>query len=208
MRQTCRLMSKRYTLPDLPYKYNALEPTISEEIMKLHHDKHHKGYVDGANAVLHKLEKGRAAGLQGVDVKAMLRDLSFNASGHVLHSIFWPNMSPSGGSKPGGKLGDQINQDFGSFDSFKLQFSNAAKTVEGSGWGILAYDSLSDQLLTLQAEKHQNLTAQGTIPLLVLDVWEHAYYLQYKNDRGSYVDKWWNVVNWSDVEKRFDKAKR
>jgi Fe-Mn family superoxide dismutase len=201
-------MSKRYTLPDLPYKYNALEPTISEEIMKLHHDKHHKGYVDGANAALDKLEKGRAAGLQGVDVKAILRDLSFNASGHVLHAIFWPNMSPSGGGKPGGKLGDQIAQDFGSFDSFKLQFSNAAKTVEGSGWGILAYDSLSDQLLTLQAEKHQNLTAQGTIPLLVLDVWEHAYYLQYKNDRASYVDKWWNVVNWSDVEKRFDKAKR
>jgi Fe-Mn family superoxide dismutase len=201
-------MSKRYTLPDLPYKYNALEPTISEEIMKLHHDKHHKGYVDGANAALDKLEKGRAAGLQGVDVKAILRDLSFNASGHVLHAIFWPNMSPSGGGKPGGKLADQISQDFGSFDSFKLQFSNAAKAVEGSGWGILAYDSLSDQLLTLQAEKHQNLTAQGTVPLLVLDVWEHAYYLQYKNDRGSYVDKWWNVVNWSDVEKRLDKAKR
>jgi Fe-Mn family superoxide dismutase len=201
-------MSKRYTLPDLPYKYNALEPTISEEIMKLHHDKHHKGYVDGANAALDKLEKGRAVGLQGVDVKAILRDLSFNASGHVLHAIFWPNMSPSGGGKPGGKLDDQIAQDFGSFDSFKLQFSNAAKTVEGSGWGILAYDFLSDQLLTLQAEKHQNLTAQGTIPLLVLDVWEHAYYLQYKNDRASYVDKWWNVVNWSDVEKRFDKAKR
>jgi Fe-Mn family superoxide dismutase len=201
-------MSKRYTLPDLPYKYNALEPTIAEEIMKLHHDKHHKGYVDGANAALDKLEKGRAVGLQGVDVKAILRDLSFNTSGHVLHAIFWPNMSPTGGGKPGGKLGDQIAQDFGSFDSFKLQFSNAAKTVEGSGWGILAYDSLSDQLLTLQAEKHQNLTAQGTIPLMVLDVWEHAYYLQYKNDRGSYVDKWWNVVNWSDVEKRFDKAKR
>jgi Fe-Mn family superoxide dismutase len=201
-------MSKRYTLPDLPYKYNALEPTISEEIMTLHHDKHHKGYVDGANAALDKLEKGRAAGLQGVDVKAILRDLSFNASGHALHAIFWPNMSPSGGGKPGGKLADQISQDFGSFDSFKLQFSNAAKTVEGSGWGTLSYDPLSDQLLTLQAEKHQNLTAQGTTPLLVLDVWEHAYYLQYKNDRGSYVDKWWNVVNWSDVEKRFDKAKR
>jgi Fe-Mn family superoxide dismutase len=201
-------MPKRYTLPDLPYKYNGLEPTISEEIMRLHHDKHHKGYVDGANAALDKLEKGRAAGLQGVDVKAILRDLAFNASGHAFHAIFWPNMSPSGGGNPGGKLGDQISQDFGSFDSFKLQFSNAAKTVEGSGWGILAYDPLSDQLLTLQAEKHQNLTAQGTIPLLVLDVWEHAYYLQYKNDRGSYVDKWWNVVNWSDVEKRFDKAKR
>jgi Fe-Mn family superoxide dismutase len=201
-------MSNRYTLLDLPYAYNALEPTISEAIMRLHHDKHHKAYVDNANAALDKLEKGRAAGLQGVDVKAILRDLAFNASGHILHAIFWPNMKPNGGGTPGGKLADQINRDFGGFDSFKLQFSNAAKTVEGSGWGILAYDQLSDQLLTLQAEKHQNLTAQGTVPLLVLDVWEHAYYLDYKNDRGTYVDKWWNVVNWDDVAKRFDKAKR
>jgi Fe-Mn family superoxide dismutase len=201
-------MSNKYVLPDLPYKYNALEPVISEQIMTLHHDKHHAAYVNGANAALEKLDKGRAAGLQGVDVKAILRDLAFNASGHSMHSIFWPNMKPSGGGKPGGKLSDQINKDFGSFDSFKLQFGNAAKTVEGSGWGILAYDPLSDQLLTLQAEKHQNLTAQATVPILVLDVWEHAYYLQYKNDRAAYVDKWWDVVNWSDVENRFDKAKR
>jgi Fe-Mn family superoxide dismutase len=201
-------MPKKYVLPDLPYKYDALEPAISEEIMRLHHDKHHAAYVNGANAALEKLEKGRAVGLQGVDVKAILRDLAFNASGHVLHSLFWLNMSPNGGGKPGGNLADQINKDFGSFDSFKLQLSTAAKTVEGSGWGMLAYDPLSEQLLTLQAEKHQNLTVQGSIPLLVLDVWEHAYYLQYKNDRGAFVDKWWDVVSWSDVEARFDKAKR
>jgi Fe-Mn family superoxide dismutase len=201
-------MVKRYVLPDLPYKYNALEPAISEEIMRLHHDKHHAGYVNGANAALEKLEKGRAAGLQGVDVKGILRDLAFNASGHVLHSLFWMNMSPKGGGKPGGSLADQINEDFGGFDSFKLQLSNAAKTVEGSGWGILAYDPLSDQLLTLQAEKHQNLTAQGSIPLLVVDVWEHAYYLQYRNDRGAFVDKWWDTVSWSDVETRFDKTEK
>jgi Fe-Mn family superoxide dismutase len=201
-------MPTKYVLPELPYKYNALEPVISEEIMKLHHDKHHAAYVNGANAALEKLEKGRAAGLQGVDVKATLRDLAFNASGHSMHSIFWLNMKSGGGGKPGGKLADQIIRDFGSFDSFKLQFGNAAKTVEGSGWGILSYDPLSDQLLTLQAEKHQDLTVQGATPLLVLDVWEHAYYLQYKNDRGAYVDKWWDVVNWSDVEKRYEKAKR
>ncbi len=200
-------MTNKYVLPELPYKYDALVPVISEEIMRLHHDKHHAAYVNGANAALEKLEKGRAAGLQGVDVKATLRDLAFNASGHSMHTIFWPNMKAGGGGKPGGKLADQITKDFGSYDSFKLQFSTAAKTVEGSGWGILAYDLLSDQLLTLQAEKHQNLTAQGTVPLLVLDVWEHAYYLQYKNDRGAYVDKWWDVVNWSDVEKRYEKAK-
>lgn len=201
-------MAKKYVLPDLPYKYNALEPAISEEIMRLHHDKHHAAYVNGANGALEKLEKGRAVGLKDVDVKAILRDLAFNASGHVLHSLFWTNMSPKAGGKPGGNLSDQINKDFGSFDSFKLQLSNAAKTVEGSGWGILAYDPLSEQLLTLQTEKHQNLTVQGSIPLLVLDVWEHAYYLQYKNDRGAFVDKLWDVVSWSDVEARFDKAKR
>ena len=201
-------MAKKYVLPDLPYKYNALEPAISEEIMRLHHDKHHAAYVNGANGALEKLEKGRAVGLKDVDVKAILRDLAFNASGHVLHSLFWTNMSPKAGGKPGGNLSDQINKDFGSFDSFKLQLSNAAKTVEGSGWGILAYDPLSEQLLTLQTEKHQNLTVQGSIPLLVLDVWEHAYYLQYKNDRGAFVDKLWDVVSWSDVEARFDKAER
>jgi superoxide dismutase, Fe-Mn family len=201
-------MSNKYVLPELPYKYDALEPVISEEIMQLHHDKHHAAYVNGANAALEKLEKGRTVGFQGVDVKAILRDLAFNASGHSMHAIFWTNMKPNGGGKPGGKLADQIAKDFGTFDAFKLQFNNAAKTVEGSGWGLLVFDPLSDQLLTLQAEKHQNLTAQGTVPLLVLDVWEHAYYLQYKNDRGAYVDKWWDVVNWSDVEIRLEKAKR
>jgi Fe-Mn family superoxide dismutase len=201
-------MSNKYVLPELPYKYDALEPVISEEIMQLHHDKHHAAYVNGANAALEKLEKGRTVGFQGVDVKAILRDLAFNASGHSMHAIFWTNMKPNGGGKPGGKLADQIAKDFGTFDAFKLQFNNAAKTVEGSGWGLLVFDPLSDQLLTLQAEKHQNLTAQGTVPLLVLDVWEHAYYLQYKNDRGAYVDKWWDAVNWSDVEIRLEKAKR
>jgi Fe-Mn family superoxide dismutase len=202
------ILSKKYVLPDLSYKYNALEPTISEEIMRLHHDKHHAAYVNGANAALEKLEKGRAAGLQGVDVKTILRDLAFNASGHAFHSLFWLNMSPKGGGKPGGSLADQINADFGSFDLFKLELSNAAKTVEGSGWGVLAYDPLSERLLTLQTEKHQNLTVQGSTPLLVVDVWEHAYYLQYKNDRGAFVDKWWDVVSWSDVEARFNKSRK
>jgi Fe-Mn family superoxide dismutase len=200
-------MSK-YVLPDLPYKYNALEPAISEEIMRLHHDKHHAAYVNGANAALEKLEEGRAVGFQGVDVKAVLRDLAFNASGHVLHSLFWMNMSQNGGGKPGGSLADRISADFGSFDTLKLQLGNAAKTVEGSGWGILAYDPLSQQLLTLQTEKHQNLTLQGSIPLLVVDVWEHAYYLQYRNDRATFVDKWWDTVSWSDVERRFEKARK
>jgi Fe-Mn family superoxide dismutase len=197
----------KYALPDLPYKYNALEPYISEEIMKLHHDKHHLAYVNGANSALEKLDKARKEGWAAYDVKAIERDLSFNASGHVLHSIFWPNMKPSGGGKPGGSVADKINADFGSFDALKAQLSAAAKAVEGSGWGLLVYDKLSDQLMTIQAEKHNNIAIQGSVSLLTCDVWEHAYYLQYKNDRGSYVDNWWNVVNWDDVEARFQKTK-
>jgi len=201
-------MSNKYTLPALPYNYNALEPVISEEIMKLHHDKHHNAYVTGANAALEKLDKARKGELQ-VDTRAVLRDYSFNYGGHVLHSIFWPNMAPpgKGGGTPGGTLGDKVKADFGGFDKFKAQFSDAAKTVEGSGWALLLYDNISDQLVLTQIEK-QNFMHLAQLPILLgIDVWEHAYYLQYKNDRGAYVDKWWDVVNWSDVEKRFDKAK-
>jgi Fe-Mn family superoxide dismutase len=202
-------MPTKYTLPDLPYKYNALEPAISEEIMKLHHDKHHAAYVNGANAALEKLDKARKGELQ-VDIRAVLRDFSFNFGGHTLHSIFWPNMaSPGkGGGTPGGSIGDKVKADFGGFDKFKQQFSDAAKTVEGSGWALLLYDNTTDQLVLTQIEK-QNFMHLAQLPILLgLDVWEHAYYLQYKNDRGAYVDKWWDVVNWSDVEDRFKKAKR
>jgi Fe-Mn family superoxide dismutase len=199
---------KKYSLPDLPYKYDALEPYISKEIMTLHHDKHHLAYVNGANAALDKLEAGRKNNFQGVDVKGIERDLSFNLAGHVLHSIFWPNMKQGGGGKPGGKIADRINEDFGSFDGFKSQFSQAAKGVEGSGWGLLVWEPVNEQLLTLQAEKHNLLSGQRTIPLLVCDVWEHAYYLQYKNDRGSYVDAFWNVVNWDNVDQLFSNAKQ
>jgi len=202
-------MSTKYILPDLPYAYNALEPVISEEIMKLHHDKHHAGYVNGANAALEKLDKARKGELQ-IDIKAVLRDYSFNYGGHVLHSIFWPNMaSPGkGGGTPSGTLGDKIKTDFGGFDKFKAQFSDAAKTVEGSGWALLLYDNMSDQLVLTQIEK-QNFMHLAQLPILLgIDVWEHAYYLQYKNDRGAYVEKWWGVVNWDDVGKRYDKAKK
>jgi len=200
-------MVKKYSLPDLPYKYDALEPHISKEIMTLHHDKHHLAYVNGANAALEKLENARKNNFQGVDARAVTRDLSFHVSGHVLHSIFWPNMKSNGGGKPGGKLADMINADFGSFDAFKTQFTEVAKAVEGIGWAILAYDPLSDQLMTFNIEKHNLQAGQGTVPLLVLDVWEHAYYLQYKNDKGSYVTAWWNVVNWDDADERLGKAK-
>ena len=202
-------MAKTYSLPPLPYKYNALEPHISEQIMTLHHDKHHQAYVNGANGALDKLEKARAGAMQ-VDVRGVLRDLSFNIDGHKLHTIFWPNLAPAGkgGGKPGGKLADKMDQDFGGFDKFKAQFSDACKTVEGSGWALLLYDREIDTLVLTQIEK-QNFMHLAELPVLLgADQWEHAYYLQYLNDRAKYVEAWWNVVNWDDVGKRFDGARK
>jgi len=197
----------RYSLPDLPYDYSALEPWIDEQTMRLHHDIHHQGYVNGANAALDKLDKAREAGDFG-SVKAVSRDLAFNASGHLLHTIFWPNMAPEGEvGEPAGALADELGRSFGGVDEFKAHFSAAAKGVEGSGWGILAWEREGGHLVVLQAEKHQNLTAQGCAPILVLDVWEHAYYLKYQNKRAAYVDAWWNVVNWNDVAARFDASR-
>ncbi len=164
-------MAKTYTLPPLPYAYNALEPHISEQIMKLHHDKHHQAYVNGANAALDKLEKARAGAMQ-IDLKGTLRDLSFNIDGHKLHSIFWPNMAApgKGGGSPGGKLADKITADFGGFDKFKAQFSDAAKAVEGSGWALLCYDKEIDSLVMTQVEK-QNFMELAELPVLLgLDV--------------------------------------
>ncbi len=195
---------KKVELPPLPYKYDALEPVISRKIMELHHDKHHLGYVNGANKALEKLEKYRKGEIE-IDVKAVLRDLSFHMNGHILHSIFWPNMkSPEDDNEPGGRIADLIKQQFGSFEAFKKEFGQASKTVEGVGWGILAVDE-EDNLYVVQIEKHNLMHVAGLKPILVLDVWEHAYYLDYLNARGSYVDNWWKVVNWDDVEKRLEK---
>jgi Fe-Mn family superoxide dismutase len=198
----------RYELPPLPYSYNALEPFIIEEIMRLHHTKHHNSYVVGANSALEKIEKYLRGELPGLDVRAVLRDFSFNYGGHIMHSIFWPNMAPpgKGGGRPGGRIGDLIDKFFGSFEAFKNLFGQAAKTVEGVGWAVLGYDPITGDLRILQVEKHNLLMTAGIVPLLVIDVWEHAYYLQYKNDRASYVDNWWNVVNWDDVDARLEKA--
>lgn len=195
----------KYELPPLPYSYNALEPYISAQIMELHHAKHHKAYVDGANAALEKLLKAKEG--VDVDVKAILKEYSFNLGGHVLHTVFWQNMKPNGGGEPGGELLDEINKVFGNFSIFKKLYTQAAVSVEGSGWAMLVYDELRDSLSIIQVEKHNLNVVPGLIPLLVIDVWEHAYYLQYQNQRAKYVDAWWNVVNWSDVEKRFTKAR-
>ena len=194
-----------YELPDLPYDYDALEPHIDARIMELHHDKHHQGYVNGANAALDALAEMRERG-DYADVKAVKHDLSFNLSGHVNHSVFWENMSPGGGGDPDGDLAARIEADFGSIDAFKADFTHAANAVEGSGWGMLVYDHLSGSLMVIQAENHNNRAVQGSTPLLVCDVWEHAYYLQYENNRGDYVDAFWNVVNWDDVAERYEYA--
>jgi superoxide dismutase, Fe-Mn family len=194
-----------HSLPPLPYAYNALEPYISKEIMELHHDKHHRSYVDGLNKAEKMLEQVRKNNEYSL-VKHWSRELAFHGSGHYLHTIFWNNMKPKGGGKPVGKLLASIESYFGSFEGFKKHFTEAANQVEGSGWAVLVWSPRSRHLEILQSEKHMNLTQWDTIPILVLDVWEHAYYLQYKNNRAQYIKNWWNVVNWKDVENRFETA--
>lgn len=198
---------EEYKLPDLPYAYNALEPYIDEQTMRLHHGKHHAAYVNGFNAALKKLEEARAKADFSA-IQALSKQLSFHGSGHVMHSVFWEVMCPKEKSvePKGGALFEKLVADFGSVEGFKRQFSEAAKAVEGNGWAVLAYEPLGKRLVVLQAENHQKLTIQGSVPLLVLDVWEHAYYLLYKNNRAGYVDAWWNIVNWQEAEKRFTKA--
>ena len=197
-----------HELTPLPYAYDALEPYIDEQTMRLHHDIHHAGYVAGLNNAEAKLAKAREAGDFAL-VKHWSREAAFHGSGHLLHSIFWPNMIAASQAKsaPEGALAAAIDRDFGSFDAFKAQFIAASAAVEGSGWGILAYRPVDDALLILTAEKHQNLTQWGVVPLLVLDVWEHAYYLKYQNRRGEYVKSFFNIINWDDVAERYEKAR-
>ena len=195
---------KFYHLPELPYGYKDLAPFISEEQLTLHHQKHHQAYVNGANAIFEKLEKARNEG-SDVDTKAMLKELSFNIGGHVLHSLFWGNLSPAGtgGDKPEGGLGGAIDKEFGNFERFKKEFTQAAVSVEGSGWAALTYCRLTNRPLIMQIEKHNlNVYPMFTI-LMVVDVWEHAYYLDYKNLRAKFIDAFWNIVNWTEVSKRF-----
>jgi len=194
-----------YTLPELPYGYNALEPGISEQVLRLHHQKHHAGYVRGFNATLAKLRKARASA-SIPDIKALSRDLAFHGSGHVLHDLYWRSMMPGGAKLSAGPLASAIKRDFGSFDGFKTQFIAATKAVEGSGWGVLAFEPMGARLIVLQCEKHQNLTIWGCRPIMVCDVWEHAYYAQYHNRRGEYVDSFFNIIDWRAAGKRFGLA--
>lgn len=195
-----------HQLPPLPYSYEALEPVISKEIMWLHHTKHHQSYVDGLNKAEKQLQNARETGNFDL-IKHWERELAFHGAGHYLHTIFWTIMTPGGGGQPTGSFRNAIDDAFGSFEKFKMQFSKAAENVEGGGWAILVWSPRSHRLEILTAEKHQNLTQWDVIPLLVLDVWEHAYYLQYKNVRAKYIENWWSIVNWNEVEQRFNKAR-
>ncbi|MCR8846485.1 DUF2935 domain-containing protein [Paenibacillus sp. SC116] len=196
-----------HRLPPLPYPYNALEPYIDTKTMQIHHDIHHKAYVDDLNKTELALVEARRTG-NFDQIKALERDLAFNGAGHYLHTIFWDVMSPKGGGEPQGDLRRQIEQDFGSYQAFKQQFSKAAEKVEGGGWAILVWSPRSRRLEILQAEKHQNLSQWDVIPLLVLDVWEHAYYLKHQNKRADYIKDWWNVVYWPAVNERYLKARQ
>lgn len=193
----------KYVLPPLDYDAKALEPSIDQATMTLHHDKHHQAYVDGLNAAVAKLADARKSG-DFAAVKHLSREAAFHGSGHFLHCIFWKNLGPAAksGGEPSAKVASALRKDFGSVEAFRKHFSAAAVAVEGSGWAILCYEPVSASLAVLQAEKHQNLSQWGVVPLLVLDVWEHAYYLKYQNKRADYVKAFWDVVNWSDVEAR------
>jgi len=194
-----------YTLPDLDYDYSALEPHISGQINELHHSKHHAAYVAGANAALEKLAAARESGDHGA-IFLNEKNLAFHLGGHVNHSIWWKNLSPNGGDKPVGELAAAIDDQFGSFDKFRGQFTAAANGLQGSGWAVLGYDQLGQKLLTFQLYDQQANVPLGVIPLLQVDMWEHAFYLQYKNVKADYVKAFWNVVNWADVQERFARA--
>ncbi len=198
---------REYTLAPLPYAKNALDGFLSAEILELHHGKHHAGYVKGLNNALGGLQEARSKG-DFAQIKALQRELAFHGSGHVLHTLYWNSMSPKGGGAPTGSLKQAIDASFGSVDGFRKQFTAATKAAEASSWGVLAWEPLGNRLITLAVEDHQNMTVQGAVPLLVCDVWEHAYYLRYKNDRGTYVDKFWEVVNWSYASERLDAARK
>jgi Fe-Mn family superoxide dismutase len=196
-----------YTLPDLSYDYGALEPHISGRIMELHHDKHHATYVKGANTVLEQLH-----GLRTKDDFSALgqleRSLAFNVSGHVLHSVFWTNLGPAGGGEPRGPLAEELSATFGGFPTFKKVMSEAAATIQGSGWALASWEPVAGRMTVQQVHDHQGDHGQGSVPLLAIDAWEHAYYLQYQNEKAKFFDAVWNVVNWDDVARRFELARQ
>lgn len=196
----------QYTLPDLPYDYAALEPHISGKIMELHHDKHHKTYVDGANTALQKLAEARESG-EFASIPKLSKDLAFHLGGHVNHSIFWTNLSPDGGGEPDGELKAAIDEFFGGFAAFQAHFTAAATSLQGSGWAVLGWDPIGQQLVIEQLFDQQGNTNLGLVPIFQLDMWEHAFYLDYLNVKADYVKAVWNIANWQNVAQRLDAAR-
>ncbi|MDH6436400.1 Fe-Mn family superoxide dismutase [Streptomyces sp. SAI-144] len=196
-----------YALPDMPYDYAALEPAITGQILELHHAKHHAAYVKGANDTLEQIAEAREKDqITPTSLVGLEKTYAFNLSGHVLHSIFWQNLSPDGGDRPDGALADALDEHLGGFEAFKKQLTVATASVQGSGWGVLAWEPLGKRLIVEQVYDHHGNVGQGSTPLLVFDAWEHAYYLQYKNVRPDYVTKLWDLVNWEDVTARYTAA--
>jgi Fe-Mn family superoxide dismutase len=195
-----------YTLPELTYDYSALEPHISARIMELHHSKHHAAYVAGANAALEQMEEARANNSFGT-INKLEKDLAFHLGGHINHSIFWTNLAAGAADRPSGELASAIDEFFGTFDAFKAHFSAASLGIQGSGWGILSWDPVGARLIVQQLFDQQANTAQGTVPILQLDMWEHAFYLDYQNVKADYVNAFWNIVNWDNVAQRFAAAR-
>lgn len=193
-----------YVLPRIPYSYKSLEPYISEKLLKIHHQKHHQGYVDNSNKLLEELDNARKNNKK-IDSKAVLKALSYNIGGHILHSLFWNNLADpkhGGGGKPSGNLASRIRNEFGSFERFKTEFSQAAGSVEGSGWAALSECKRTKRLIIMQIEKHNLNIYPGFNIILVLDVWEHAFYLDYENNKSQFIDAFWNIINWDEVSKR------
>ena len=194
-----------YSQSPLPYAYDALEPALDEQILQVHHGRHHAAYVRGLNSTLERLEQARAEDDMSA-IRALSRDMAFHGSGHVLHEEYWRSMAPNGSADPAGAFRQAIDRDFGGLGALKSHYAAAAKAVESNGWCLLGYEPLGRRLLVFQVEKHQNLTIWGATPLLVCDVWEHAYYLQYKNDRAAYVDAFMEIANWTYAQSRFDEV--
>ena len=194
-----------YVLPDLPYDYNALEPHISARIMELHHGKHHAAYVKNANTAIESLDQAREKE-DFTRLAALEKALAFNLSGHILHSILWQSMKKNGGGEPDGALAQAIVRDLGSFELFKKQMNEVAATIMGSGWAALVWEPIGQRLLVTQVYDHHSNLAQAGVPLMVIDAWEHAYYLQYQNRKTEFFEASWNVWNWADIAKRFAAA--
>jgi Fe-Mn family superoxide dismutase len=200
-------MDEIYRLPDLPYDPSALEPHLSGRIVALHHDKHHAAYVKGANTALEQLHEIRERS-DFTTIAMLERNLAFNVSGHVLHSVFWTNLSPDGGGEPTGSFASALDDTFGGLEGFRAQMTQAAATIQGSGWALASWEGVAGRILVQQVHDHQGEHGQGTIPLLAIDAWEHAYYLQYENRKAEFFDAFWNIVNWADVGRRHELARK